>query len=124
MENYIILLIIGIFTGFLAGMGMGGGTFLIPLLILFCSFSQISAQSVNLLAFIPMALVAVAIHVKNKLVCYKLGLVVSLVALVGCAFGVVILNFITVEYISILYAIFLILVGVWLLLQYFMLKHK
>lgn len=66
--------IVGFFGGFLGGMGMGGGTLLIPLLSLFFSLAQKQAQAVNLIAFLPMAIVALAVHTKNGLVQYKTAL--------------------------------------------------
>lgn len=116
MENEIIFAIIGIFAGVFAGMGMGGGTFLIPLLVLICSFSQIQAQSVNLFAFIPMAIIALIIHMKNKLINYKVGLVVILFASFGTFVGVWILGFVELFVLKLFYALFLLCVGVWILI--------
>ena len=45
--------IIGFFAGIIGGMGMGGGTILIPALILFASIDPKIAQSTNLLSSIP-----------------------------------------------------------------------
>lgn len=64
----IIYIIVGVVGGIIGGMGMGGGTLLIPLLTIFCNVSQHIAQSVNLIAFVPMSVVAVIIHAKNKLI--------------------------------------------------------
>lgn len=54
------------FSGVVGGMGMGGGTFLIPLLRAL-GVSQHSAQTANLISFIPMCFVALIIHGKNGL---------------------------------------------------------
>ena len=45
--------IIGFFAGIIGVMGMGGGTILIPALILFASIDPKIAQSTNLLSSIP-----------------------------------------------------------------------
>ena len=58
----------GLVGGLIGGMGMGGGTLLIPLLSIFYSVGQHTAQAVNLVSFIPMAVVTLIIHIKNKLV--------------------------------------------------------
>ena len=50
-----------------AGMGMGGGTVLIPILTMFCGVPQHLAQSVNLLSFLPMAAVSLRVHAGNGL---------------------------------------------------------
>ena len=47
---------------------MGGGTFLIPLLIMFFGADGHAAAVVNLLAFLPTAVVALAVHFKNKMI--------------------------------------------------------
>ena len=54
--------------GVLAGMGMGGGTLTIPILVLLLSVDQLSAQFVNLIAFLPTGAAALGMHLKNKLV--------------------------------------------------------
>ncbi len=74
------LLLSGAVGGIIGGMGMGGGTLLIPLLTAFCNFDQHTAQAVNLIAFIPMSVVSVIIHAKNKLIRPKYLLTVALPA--------------------------------------------
>lgn len=66
MIKIILLVVSGIAAGILGGMGMGGGTILIPLLTIFFNVGQKEAQAINLVAFIPMAIVSLAIHIKNK----------------------------------------------------------
>ncbi len=66
--KFLLYLLAGFGGGFLGGMGMGGGTVLIPLLTIFLKCSQHVAQAVNLISFIPMAVVALVFHVKNKLI--------------------------------------------------------
>ena len=66
MLKIILLAVSGIAAGVLGGMGMGGGTILIPLLTIFFNVGQKEAQAINLVAFIPMAIVSLAIHIKNK----------------------------------------------------------
>ena len=66
MLKIILLAVSGIAAGVLGGMGMGGGTILIPLLTIFFNVGQKEAQAINIVAFIPMAIVSLAIHIKNK----------------------------------------------------------
>lgn len=58
----------GLFAGILGGMGMGGGTVLIPLLTMVLGVEQLSAQATNLIVFVPMSVVALFLHFKNKLI--------------------------------------------------------
>lgn len=74
----------GFAGGLLGGMGMGGGTVLIPILSIFFGTSQISAQAINLISFVPMAVVALIIHFKNRLVVTK-GL--WIIVLAGAVFA-------------------------------------
>ena len=46
--------IAGLVGGILGGMGMGGGTLLVPILTVFLSMAQKTSQFMNLVAFIPM----------------------------------------------------------------------
>ena len=51
----------------LGGMGMGGGTILIPALTIIFGVEQHVAQATNLIAFLPMALFTLGVHKKNGL---------------------------------------------------------
>lgn len=64
---FLTLFLCGAAGGLLGGMGMGGGTALIPLLTLF-GVDQAAAQGINLLSFLLMAALALSIHAKNGLV--------------------------------------------------------
>ena len=74
-----VIIIVSALGGIIGGMGMGGGTLLIPLLTLAAGIVQHLAQSINLIAFIPMSIVAIRIHKKNGYV--TLGKSVHIVAL-------------------------------------------
>ena len=63
---FLVLFLCGLAGGVLGGMGMGGGTALIPLLTLF-GVDQAAAQGVNLVAFLPMAALALPVHAKSGL---------------------------------------------------------
>lgn len=54
----LISVIVGIVLGFLSGLGIGGGSLLILWLTLVLDFSPIAARSINLLFFVPSALIA------------------------------------------------------------------
>ncbi len=69
--EYFLYILFGALGGLIGGMGMGGGTILIPLLTLFLNVPQLQAQTINLISFIPMAIVSLIIHIKNKLVDFK-----------------------------------------------------
>ena len=79
--------IAGVLSGVLGGMGMGGGTILIPLLTIFYSVNQHSAQATNLISFIPMGGVSLIIHLKNKYVVFKDSLYIILSGIFACFIG-------------------------------------
>ena len=60
--GFIYFVIAGFAGGLLGGMGMGGGTILIPMLTVFLGIEQHFAQAANLIAFLPMALISLNIH--------------------------------------------------------------
>ena len=62
--NWIWYIITGLCAGIVAGMGMGGGTLLIPVLTLALGLEQHAAQGVNVIAFLPAAVAALVVHAK------------------------------------------------------------
>ena len=65
--SFLIFLLCGVAGGILGGMGMGGGTLLIPLLTAVCGVKQSAAQGINLLSFLPMSVVALSVHAGSGL---------------------------------------------------------
>ena len=59
------LILIGLFSGIISGMGIGGGVILIPSLVLLSNIEQLQAQGINLVVFIPSAIIALITH-KNE----------------------------------------------------------
>ncbi len=60
-----ILLATGLFTGFLSGMmGVGGGTVMVPAMVLLAGIDQHTAQGISLLAMVPAGAVGAATHWK------------------------------------------------------------
>ena len=65
--RFLVYLLAGFAGGMFGGMGMGGGTVLIPILTVLCGVPQHMAQAVNLFSFLPMALLSLRIHSRNNL---------------------------------------------------------
>lgn len=86
MEQILIILI-GLASGIISGMGIGGGAILIPALVLFVHPDQHIAQSVNLLFFIPTAIAALVVHIRHKNVDFKTGIPILLFGLSGAIMG-------------------------------------
>ncbi len=82
-----ILVLIGLLSGIISGMGIGGGAILIPALVIFVKPEQHIAQSVNLIYFIPTAVIALIIHIKNRRIDFKMAIPIIVFGLVGAFFG-------------------------------------
>lgn len=107
----------GLVSGVVGGMGMGGGTLLIPVLTIFLSFAQKDAQAINLLAFIPMSIFALIVHIKNKLVDFKVGIPIILIGVFFSIGGSMLANSLSNEFLRKIFGGFLLLVGLNQILQ-------
>ncbi len=112
------LVVIGFVSGILGGMGMGGGTLLIPMLVWFMGFAQQQAQLLNLLSFVVMAVFALVVHFKNKLVDVKSGLFCGIAGVVTSVIFSLFVKKIEGGILKILFGIFLILIGIWQLITF------
>lgn len=79
--------IIGIVSGMVAALGMGGGTILILLLGIFTSLEQHIIQGSNLIFFIPTSIVAIIMNIKNKTINYKNAFVIIISGIIGAVAG-------------------------------------
>ena len=102
----------GVLGGILGGMGMGGGTVLIPLLTIFNGVGQHTAQAINLIAFIPMAVVALIIHVKNKAVEFNKIVFIILPGIITCVIGCYLAKNVTGDLLKKFFGGFLILLSI------------
>lgn len=66
--QFLYFVLAGVLGGVLAGMGMGGGTLTLPILVLVMGVEQITAQFANLIAFLPSGSAALLVHAKNGLI--------------------------------------------------------
>lgn len=107
-----LLIMFGFAAGVVGGMGMGGGTLLVPLLS-FLDMAQKSVQAINLLSFLPMCCIALAFHGKGGLVKTKNLLWLILPAAITSACGALVTDKTPSEWLKIAFGAFLIAVGVW-----------
>ena len=87
--SFVLAALIGLISGTLAAMGLGGGFVLIAALAFLTELSQRAAQGVNLFFFLPVTLLALIFHIKNRLIDGKTALIFTLCGLpfaVGGAF--------------------------------------
>lgn len=100
-------IVVGFFTGVLASMGLGGGFILVVWLTLFMHVEQRVAQGVNLLFFLPIALISLAIHLKNGLVNKALVKKLALGGVLGAVIGTFTAQHMGNDFLRILFALFL-----------------
>ncbi len=111
-------------SGLLGSMGFGGGSVLIIYLTLFANTDQLTAQGINLLFFIPCAILSVIINIKNKLVKYKVGAYLILGGAVGIAVGAFAVKSIDKSLLSKLFGGFIFIIGLITLFQKPQTKNK
>ena len=79
--------LVGFCAGIISGMGIGGGTILIPALLFLTDITQQQAQGVNLIYFIPTAITALITHQKKGSLDWKTAKPLAVLGLVGAAAG-------------------------------------
>lgn len=105
-------IVFGAIGGVIAGMGMGGGTLLIPLLVIFTDLSQNLAQGINLISFIPASIVSLIINKKQGLIKGEdIGYIV-VPAIISAVGGAILANLLESEILTIFFGIFLLVLGV------------
>ena len=105
-------IIAGFLSGIIGAMGFGGGGILILYLTLYRNIPQLNAQGINLIFFIPSAVLALIMHSKNKLINWKTAFKYILYGLLGVAIGFIALKFIDGKYIAKIFSVILIFTGV------------
>lgn len=110
--RFVYFLLLSILSGILAGMGMGGGTLLIPILTLIMDVDQQIAQATNLLVFVPCAIIVCIIYWKSKLIDFKNSWLISVIASMISIVAVLVAVKLQSRTLSVIFGIFLILLGV------------
>ena len=77
----------GIIAGSISGLGMGGGTVLILVLANFVGLEQHIAQATNLVFYIPTAITAIIVNIKQKLINFRLAIITILSGILGTVIG-------------------------------------
>lgn len=119
-----LLILYGLIGGILGGMGMGGGTLLIPLLTIFGGLNQIESQAINLISFSIMAIISIIIHAKNKLINFKVALPLILSGVAFSVLGSLIANSINTTTLKSLFGVFLVALGLFQGASFFIFDNK
>lgn len=112
-----LLALTGLLAAVLAGMGLGGGVLLIPVLTLFFDISQKQAQLISLITYIPMAVTALIINIRKKNLRLKNIWLFLPAGAVGAIAGALAAKWLKGDMLRLIYAVFLILFGLFMLVK-------
>ena len=112
LESFPVAIIVGILLGFLSGLGIGGGSLLIVWLTAVLGWSIQTARTVNLLFFLPAALIACTIRYRQGLLNWKAVIPAILSGCLLAIAGSMIANWINTDTLKKLFGILLVLAGI------------
>ncbi len=115
--SIIFNLLAGFFAGITASMGLGGGLVLILYMSIFTSFSQIEAQGINLIFFIPIAIFSLILNEnkkkdEKKLIRWKSMIISIIFGIIGAFLGSFLTSYIDANLLRKFFAIFIIIIGI------------
>jgi len=105
--------LIGLFTGILSGMAIGGGTLLVPALVILLNIDQHIAQGVCLASFIPTAVVAVITHYRQNNINIRLAAILTAGTLAGAVIGATLANRFEAGILRKTFGLFLVMMGLY-----------
>lgn len=106
-------ILVGVISGFVSGMGMGGGTILILCLSMFMGVEQHIAQATNLVFFIPTSITAIVTNIKQKCIDFKIAIPVAISGILGAIIGAIFSSKTDVSRLKKYFGIFLGLIAIW-----------
>ncbi len=104
--------IVAFLTGAVAALGLGGGFILVVYLTSVEKASQLKAQGINLIFFIPVALCSLFFHCKNKLVDWSVAIPCAISGTVGAIIGFWLCGFCSDGLLRKIFGFFVIAVGI------------
>ena len=117
-------IVTGTISGIISGIGMGGGTILIVLLVYALGINQHVAKASNLIFFIPTAIISVIINIKQKLLDLKTGIIVGVSGILGAIIGALISKNINDNLLKKIFGIFLAIIVIHEIYSYIKLYIK
>lgn len=111
MENWILLVIIALFSGIIAGMGIGGGSIFILLTTIFSIFEHKEAQSYNLIMFVIVGIFATISNFKNKNIDKNLLKKLIIPVVLGSIIGIILVKRIDEKILKYIFYGFMLLIG-------------
>lgn len=108
---WIILVLIALISGIIAGMGVGGGSIFILLSTIFNVFEHKEAQSYNLIMFIVVGISATISNLKNKKLDLKMFKKLIIPVCIGSICGILLIKVINDKSLRLLFYIFMLVIG-------------
>ena len=108
----ILALLAGLLSGIIGAMGLGGGAVLVIYLTFFTDTKQLKAQGINLLFFLPIALIAVIVYAFKKEIEWRKILPICLGGIIGSVGGIFLAEFIGGDFLTKLFGAGLIILGI------------
>ena len=106
--NIFLYVLFGIIGGIFGGLGMGGGTLLIPLLTIFLNLDQKMCQGINLISFLVMALISILIHYKHGYIKLNGIPYIIISGILFSILGAFLVNYLSTFVLRIIFGVFLI----------------
>ena len=91
------LILVGIISGMITGIGMGGGSVLILILVSFMQLSQQVAQATNFLFYIPTAVLAILMHIRKENIQKEIAKKLFFTSMMGSGIGALLTTLIKPE---------------------------
>ena len=104
-----LIFFVALLSYVLAGLGLGGGVLLIPVLVNVFGFNQVDAGYISLLAYIPTGILLCVLS-RNFRSYYKILPLIPL-GIAGAVIGAMIAKNINIVFLKYLYSVFMILFG-------------
>lgn len=108
---FMIQAVVGALSGVIASMGLGGGFVLLIWLTLHDGMPQRQAQGINLLFFLPIALISVVMHLRSGLIDKRLVFAMIPGGVAGAVLGALASQMVGNDILRKIYAIFLLFFG-------------
>ncbi len=105
-------LLAGLFSGILGSMGLGGGAVLVIYLSVFTETEQLVSQGINLLFFIPIAVIAVIVYSFKKQIKWSSIIKITVFGLIGTLIGIMLTDYLGGKITGKVFGGMLILIGI------------
>lgn len=111
MTEYLLPALFGFGAGILSAWGIGGGTLLLLCMTLFLDVEQSLAQQINLLFFLPTALLSLPAHRKNGYLKPELLRAAIPAGIIGAAAGALLFGVVDTSLLRKAFGVFLLIAG-------------